>query len=101
VAFSAVELKLIAEMAILGPDHAEERESGFAETFERRTYSNLMKQSESEAPKYGTYLKGLSTEEIEKLLSSVLQEMRRRDSERVKGDVVANSRALRKFRPCD
>jgi hypothetical protein len=51
--------------------------------------------------KYGTYLKGLSNEEIEKLLSSVLQEMRRRDSERVTGDVVANSRALRRMRPSD
>jgi hypothetical protein len=86
-------------MDILGLDHAQESEACFAEAFERRTYSNLMKQSESQ--KYGPYLKKLSTEEIEKLLSSVLQEMRRRDSERVKGDVVANSRALRKLRLSD
>ena len=51
--------------------------------------------------KYGTYLRKLSTEEIERLLSSLLQEMRRRDSERVTGDVLANSKALHKLRPAD
>ncbi len=61
--------------------------------------STPMKLTESQ--KYGTYLKKLSTEEIEKLLSSVLLEMRRRDSDRMKGDVLANSRALRKLRPSD
>jgi hypothetical protein len=85
-------------MQILDLNHAGEKESGFAfaEAFERSTYSNFMKQSETQ--KYGTYLKKLSTEEIEKLLSCVLQEMRRRDSDRVTGDVLANSKALRKMR---
>ena len=86
-------------MYVGGLNHAEEREAGVAEEFERRTDSIFMKQSETQ--KYGTYLKKLSIEEIEKLLSCVLQEMRRRDSERVKGDVVANSKALRKMRPSD
>ncbi len=84
-------------MDILGLNHAEETVTGFGEAFERRAYSNTMNQTG--AQKYGPYLKKLSTDEIEKLLSSVLQEMRRRDSEQVKGDVVANSRALRSKRP--
>ena len=51
--------------------------------------------------KYGTYLRKLTTDEIDRLLSSLLQEMRRRDSERVKGDVLANSKALHKLRPAE
>ncbi len=86
-------------MDIVGLDHAEYTDTGFNEAFERRTYSKTMNQNGTQ--KYGTYLKKLSTDEIEKLLSSVLQEMRRRDSDRVKGDVVANSSALRNLRPAD
>jgi len=55
----------------------------------------------NETQKYGTYLRKLSTEEIEKLLSSLLNEMRRRDSDRVTGDVLARSQALRKMRTAD
>ena len=55
----------------------------------------------NETQKYGTYLRKLSTEEIDKLLSSLLNEMRRRDSERVTGDVLARSQALRKMRAAD
>jgi len=54
-----------------------------------------------ETQKYCAYLKKLSTEEIEKLLSSLLQEMRRRDSDRVTGDVLARSQALRKMSTAD
>jgi len=46
-------------------------------------------------------LRKLSTEEIDKLLSSLLQEMRRRDSDRFTGDVLARSQALRKMRTAD
>jgi uncharacterized small protein (DUF1192 family) len=51
----------------------------------------LMKQNEPQ--KYGVYLRMLSIEEIEKLLACVLQEMRRRDAEHLKGDVLNNSKA--------
>ena len=56
---------------------------------------------QSEAQKLGLNLKRLSNDEIDGLLSSILQEMRRRDSEHVKGDVVASSKALRKLRSAD
>jgi hypothetical protein len=42
----------------------------------------------------GFSLKRLSTEQLEELLSSLLVEMRRRDSEQVRGDVVTSSQAL-------
>ncbi len=52
----------------------------------------------TEIQEYGDFLKKLSTEQIDKLLATILKEMRGRDSDRVRGDVVANSKALRKLR---
>jgi len=69
----------------------------FSRIFPKTVHLKFMKYNETQ--KYGTYLRKLSTEEIDKLLSSLLQEMRRRDSEHVKGDVLANSKALYKLRP--
>ena len=51
-----------------------------------------MKQSETQ--KYGLFLKRLNNEEIEKLLATVLKELRRRDSDHIKSDVMAKSKAL-------
>ncbi len=56
---------------------------------------------QSEAQRLGPNLKRLSNDEIDGLLSSILQEMRRRDSEHVRGDVVASSKALRRLRSSD
>jgi hypothetical protein len=61
--------------------------------------TNRIKQNE--AQKLGLNLKRLSNDEIDGLLSTILQEMRRRDSAHVKGDVVASSKALRKLRGAD
>jgi len=55
-----------------------------------------MKQVETQ--EYGLTLKNFKTIELEKLLSTVLKEMRRRDSDHMKGDVMANSKALGKIR---
>jgi len=44
--------------------------------------------------KYGLFLKRLSDGELEELLSTVLAEMRRRDADHIKGDVMTNSKAL-------
>ncbi len=49
-----------------------------------------------EMQKYGIYLTQLSDEQIEKLLASVLHELRRRDFEHMKGDFLDRSKALRK-----
>jgi len=43
---------------------------------------------------FGLSLKAFSTEQLEELLSSLLLEMRRRDSDRVKGDVLTSSKEL-------
>jgi len=43
-------------------------------------------------------LRNFNTVELEKLLSTVLKEMRRRDSDHIKGDVMAISKALVKIR---
>jgi hypothetical protein len=43
-------------------------------------------------------LRNFSTIELEKLLSTILKEMRRRDSDHIKGDVMAISKALVKIR---
>lgn len=51
-----------------------------------------MKQGETQ--KYGLFLKNLSMAELEKLLSTILREMRKRDSDHMKGDVVANTKSL-------
>jgi hypothetical protein len=48
--------------------------------------------------KYGAYLKEMPTRKLESLLSNVLHEMRRRDSEHIKGDAITTSRALRSLR---
>jgi hypothetical protein len=58
-----------------------------------------MKQSDTE--KYTLFLKKLSTEQIDKLLATLLRELRRRDSDHVSGDVVANTKALRRLRTSD
>ena len=55
----------------------------------------------TEIQEYGEFLKTLTAEQIDKLLSTLLKEMRRRDSDRVKGDVVANSKALWRLRSSD
>jgi hypothetical protein len=59
-------------------------------------FSAIMKHNDTQ--KYGLPLKTLSAAELDKLLSSVLQEMRRRDSDNIKGDVVSVSQTLRAFR---
>ena len=48
----------------------------------------------SDIQKYGLFLKSLKNEEVEELLSALLKEMRRRDSDHVKHDLLANSKAL-------
>ncbi len=55
-----------------------------------------MKQNDTQ--KYGFSLKHLETRELDKLMASVMQEMRRRDSEHVKGDVITGTHSLRKLR---
>ena len=54
-----------------------------------------------ETQKYSLILKRLSCEELEKLLATVLREMRRRDSEKVGNDVVARTKALWTMRAID
>jgi hypothetical protein len=49
----------------------------------------------SDSSKYTVVLKKLSTQQLDKLMSRVMQEMRRRDSDHVKGDVMASTQALR------
>jgi hypothetical protein len=53
---------------------------------------------DNNSPKNEPSLKDLTNEQVEKLLSRILNEMRRRDSERVTGDVLASSKALRALR---
>jgi len=48
--------------------------------------------------KCGFTLKNLNTQQLDRLMSRVMHEMRRRDSDHVKGDIVNNSQALRKLR---
>jgi hypothetical protein len=48
-----------------------------------------------ETQKYGFSLKKLETEELDDLMASVLREMRRRDSDHVKGDVINGTNTLR------
>jgi len=52
----------------------------------------------NDTQKYGSALKALSTERLERVLSNLLQEMRRRDSQHIKDDVLASSKALRMLR---
>jgi len=55
----------------------------------------------SDTDKYALFLKQLSTEQIDKLLATLLKELRRRDTDRVSGDVVTYSKTLRKLRASD
>jgi hypothetical protein len=48
--------------------------------------------------KYGPALRQLDTEELDRLLAGVLNEMRRRDSDHVKGDVITGTHTVRKLR---
>ncbi len=74
------------DMTPTGLEIAEKGEASSTPGIHRHESHDPMKQSETQ--KYGYYLKQLTTQEIEKLLASVLHEMRRRDSERLKGDVL-------------
>ena len=56
---------------------------------------------QNEVQRLGFDLKRLSNEQIDGLLSGILQEMRRRDSINIRGDVVANCKVLRKLRSPD
>ena len=56
-----------------------------------RRRCTIMKHTELQ--KYGAYLRMLSLEEIEKLLACVLHEMRRRDVEHLKRDVLNHGKA--------
>ena len=51
--------------------------------------------------KYGFALKNLETKELDNLMASVLREMRRRDSEQIKHDVITGTHELRKLRRTD
>jgi hypothetical protein len=55
-----------------------------------------MKTSDTE--KYEVVLKGMPTHKLEHLLSKVLREMRRRDSDHIKGDAISTSQAIRSLR---
>jgi hypothetical protein len=52
----------------------------------------------NETQKVGFSLKQLETVDLDKLMADVLREMRRRDSDHVKGDVIDGTRTLRKLR---
>ncbi len=52
---------------------------------------------EDETQKYA-FLKAFKTEQLDTLMSSILHEMRRRDSDHVKRDVMDSSRSLRSLR---
>ena len=51
-----------------------------------------------ETHQHGFCLQQFETIELDKLMSSVLREMRRRDSDHVKGDVITGTHTLRKLR---
>ena len=51
-----------------------------------------------ETQKYGFSLKDLDAEELDNLMASVLREMRRRDSDHVKGDIINGTHKLGKLR---
>jgi hypothetical protein len=53
---------------------------------------------DNETQKYGFSLKQLDTKALDKLMASVMHEMRRRDSDHVMGDVITGTHALRKLR---
>jgi hypothetical protein len=51
-----------------------------------------------ETQKYGFSLKDLETKDLDDLMASVMREMRRRDSDHVKGDVINGTHKLGKLR---
>jgi hypothetical protein len=51
-----------------------------------------------ETQKYGISLRALETRELDDLMASVMREMRRRDSDHVKGDVINGTHKLGKLR---
>jgi hypothetical protein len=53
----------------------------------------------NETPKFGFSLKALETVELDELMANLLREMRRRDSDHVKGDVITGTHKLGKLRP--
>jgi hypothetical protein len=53
---------------------------------------------ENETQKYGFPLKQLETIDLDKLMANVLREMRRRDSDHVKRDVIERTQTLRELR---
>jgi hypothetical protein len=53
---------------------------------------------DNETQKYGIALRQFATMDLDKLMASVLHEMRRRDSDHVKGDVIDGTQTLRKLR---
>jgi len=55
-----------------------------------------MKEQESQPD--GISIQQLKTTELEQLMSKVLREMRCRDSDHVKGDVITGTHSLRKLR---
>ena len=65
--------------------------------FETKSYH--MKHSETQ--KYSLFLKRLTSDELEKLLSNVLKELRKRDIDKVGNDVVARTKALWSARSID
>jgi hypothetical protein len=52
----------------------------------------------NETQKYGFSLEKLETGELDDLMASILSEMRRRDSDHVKGDVINGTDTLRRLR---
>lgn len=54
-----------------------------------------------ETQKFGFSLRSLETTELDNLMASVMREMRRRDSEHVKGDVISGTHKLGKLRRTD
>lgn len=55
-----------------------------------------MKQNDTQM--YGISLKELDTKSLDKLMSNVLREMRNRDSNHVKKDVIESTQTLSKLR---
>jgi hypothetical protein len=52
----------------------------------------------NETQKYTIALKQFKTMALDKLMASVMREMRRRDSDHVKGDVIDGTKTLRMLR---
>ena len=49
-------------------------------------------------PEYASMFKAFSTERLEGILPVLLKELRKRDSNHIKGDAITTSRALRALR---